>query len=220
LNQFMDDIHQIHDKFFKQIASNIENAKSFVEFSLPKEILEQLDLNTIKPINTEKISKKYKRFNLDIAFRFQTKTSSVQVYYLLEHKSETGSFSNIQILSYMLAIWEEDIKNKRPLEPIIPVVFYHGKTNWDKPIDFSDLFEEKHIYKDYLPAFKYILIDTNKIEEEKLRLSINNIYLLTALLLLKFIFIGKDLEKYSEILYIVKDLDLDEFLIYFIYVAN
>ena len=70
----MDDIHLIHDKFFKQITSNIENAKSFVEFSLPKDILEHIDLNTIKPINTEKISKKYKRFNLDIAFRFQTKT--------------------------------------------------------------------------------------------------------------------------------------------------
>ena len=92
LNQFMDDIHQIHDKFFKQITSNIENAKSFVEFSLPKDILEHVDLNTIKPINTEKISKKYKRFNLDIAFRFQTKTSSAQVYYLLEHKSETGKY--------------------------------------------------------------------------------------------------------------------------------
>ncbi|WP_083816151.1 Rpn family recombination-promoting nuclease/putative transposase [Thermodesulfobium narugense] len=166
------------------------------------------------------MSKKYKRFNLDIAFRFQTKTSSAQVYYLLEHKSETGSFSNIQILSYMLAIWEEDMKNKRPIEPIIPVVFYHGKTNWDKPIDFSDLFEEKYIYKDYLPAFKYILIDTNKIEEERFRLNINNKCLLSALLLFKFIFLGKDLNKYSEILYIVKDLDLDKFLIYLMYITT
>ncbi|PMB77886.1 MAG: hypothetical protein C0177_01815 [Fervidicoccus fontis] len=67
----MEDIQQIHDKFFKQITSNIENSKGFVEFSLPKEILKQLDFDTIKPINTEKISKKYKGFNLDKFSLFQ-----------------------------------------------------------------------------------------------------------------------------------------------------
>ncbi|MEO1785335.1 Rpn family recombination-promoting nuclease/putative transposase [Thermodesulfobium sp. 4217-1] len=34
----MNEIHQVHDKFFKHIISNKENAKSFIEFALPKEI--------------------------------------------------------------------------------------------------------------------------------------------------------------------------------------
>ncbi len=57
-------------------------------------------------------------------------------------------------------------------------------------------------------------------KEEKFRLRINNRYFLTALLLFKYAYFGKDLEKYSEILSIVKDLDLDEFLIYFTYITN
>ncbi|MEM4057076.1 MAG: Rpn family recombination-promoting nuclease/putative transposase, partial [Thermoplasmatales archaeon] len=137
----MNDIHQPHDKFFKQIIANRENAKSFIEFALPKEISDYIDYNTIEPINTEKILKRYKRFNLDAAFRFKAKNKTAQVYFLIEHKSETESFSIIQILSYMLAVWEDNCNNKEPLEPIVPIVFYHGISQWNKPINFLDNFE-------------------------------------------------------------------------------
>ncbi|MGC8791338.1 MAG: Rpn family recombination-promoting nuclease/putative transposase [Desulfurella sp.] len=216
----MNEIHQVHDKFFKHIISNKENAKSFIEFALPKEITDYIDYSTLEPLNTEKISKRYKRFSLDAAFRFKAKQKTAQVYMILEHKSESTSFSSIQILSYMLAIWEENLKNKKPLEPIIAIVFYHGKTSWDKPTEFLDNFEDKDLFSKYLPKFEYILLDTNITPDETFQFKIQNRYLLVALLILKHIFQEEGIEVFYDILNLIKDANIDDFIDLLEYIIN
>ncbi len=98
---------QPHDTFFKRLFSNEKNIKDFLISFLPEKLKQSLDLNTIKVIDTEKISKRYKRHHLDLVVECKTskeKGRKAQIYILFEHKSYADRFTLIQILSYMTTI--------------------------------------------------------------------------------------------------------------------
>jgi len=190
---------QPHDTFFKNLFSNEKNIKDFLISFLPEKLKQSLDLNRIKVIDTEKISKRYKRHHLDLVVECKIKQNrKAQIYILFEHKSYLDRFTLIQILSYMTTIWETNIKNKEELIPIIPFIFYHGKRKLNLPENFSDYFniEDKNI-KEYLLNFKSVIFDTNKIDDETLTEKINNLNLLAALLSFKHIF--DDIEELKPI---------------------
>ena len=71
---------------------------------------------------------------------------------------------------------------------IIPYVFYHGKSKWKISKDFSSQFKIDNSLKKYVLNFKYLLFDTNDHnikDNEKLK---NNIFLFTAIILMKNIY--------------------------------
>ncbi len=215
----MNDIHQPHDKFFKQIIANKENVKSLIEFTLDKSLLAHIDLNSITPIDTQRISKKYKQLYMDAAFHVKLKDQDAQVYFLIEHKSESQKFTPLQILSYMLAVWDYDEKNNKDFEPIIPIVFYHGQQSWNNPKQFSDYFKNKELFKTYIPDFAYILSDTSQISDETILNAIDNIEFKAGLYLLKHVF-DENINHVKRTLNLVKDLDSNRFLFIVDYIIH
>ncbi|WP_022670329.1 Rpn family recombination-promoting nuclease/putative transposase [Hippea alviniae] len=191
---------QPHDTFFKKLFSNEKNVRDFLLSFLPEKLKQSLDLNSIKVIDTEKISKKYKRHHIDLIVECKTREEDkkAQIYILFEHKSYPDKFTLIQILSYMMTIWEKNIENKEELTPIIPFIFYHGKRKFDLAENFSDYFsvKDKNI-KEYLLNFKSIIFDTNRIDDKTLTEKIDNLNLLAALLSFKHIF--DDIEELKPI---------------------
>lgn len=103
---------------------------------------------------------------------------------LYEHKSFVPKFIHVQLLQYLLNIWQEDLENNRPLSIILPIVFYHGRNNWIyKP--FSEYFEYLDLdLKKYIPNFDYLLIDLSKHSNEKI-LKMQARTLISSLLLMK-----------------------------------
>jgi len=70
----------------------------------------------------------------------------------------------IQLLYYNTAIWEEAIKEKDYYPPIINIVFYHGKGEWNIPTSLPVL-EDQNLEK-YVSKLNYMLIDLNKVSDE------------------------------------------------------
>ncbi|MBX2891285.1 MAG: Rpn family recombination-promoting nuclease/putative transposase [Saprospiraceae bacterium] len=108
---------------------------------------------------------------------------------------------HLQLLDYFLQIWEDDIKNKRPLSFIIPVVVYHGQRNWEQK-SFWDYFPgvpEK--WRAFVPSFDYILTDLSRIPQQLIQAKRDTEYLRNLFLALKFAH-DKGLlkENWSEIL--------------------
>lgn len=56
----MIDIHHPHDSLFKYIFSNVENFKTFLKHFIP-DIYKNLDLNSVKLLNTEKQAENKKK---------------------------------------------------------------------------------------------------------------------------------------------------------------
>lgn len=75
------------------------------------------------------------------------------------------------------------MKNKEEIPIVVPVIFYHGKKMWEmKPLfDYFKGVDEN--LKQYIPVFKYILTDLNKMPDkviikEKFRRNINKVMVL------------------------------------------
>ena len=75
----------------------------------------------------------------------------------------------LQLLRYMVRFWEERLKKKRPLVPIIPLVVYHGEKSWTIPTDFFTLLGAPESIRAYSPDFHYQLNDFSHISDEEIR---------------------------------------------------
>ncbi len=82
-------INNIHDKFFKSILSKTDVAKDFFKTFLPKDVLNVIDLNTLKFTKNSYIPSKLKETFADLVFECKLKNSehSALISILLEHKS-------------------------------------------------------------------------------------------------------------------------------------
>ncbi|GIX43020.1 MAG: transposase [Leptospiraceae bacterium] len=186
--------NQPHDWFFKMIFSLEKNIESFLKLFFP-DIYKNIVLGSLKFYNTEKLSKKYKKFYLDIAFdckfKTQKKDLEVQIYIVFEHKSYIDRHTPSQILYYKAVLAEEDEKNNRLYKPVIPIVFYHGGRKWQIPTDIPEIGEEdlESSLRKYMNTLSYILFDVSKIEDDYLLKNLYlNAYLMSSLYVMKNIF--------------------------------
>ena len=135
----MGEIKNVHDKFFKELFSQRENVKDFLKGALPAGIVKEINFDKIKLENTEYIDKEYKSNFSDLVVKTELKNKkAADIYILFEHKSYRDRKVILQLLSYMLKMWKQDMDNKHDLRIIIPLVFYHGKKKWDIPVRFRE----------------------------------------------------------------------------------
>lgn len=106
------------------------------------------------------------------------------VYVLFEHKSYSDDLIAFQLLRYMVRIWEQNLKQKQPLLPILPLVIYHGRSRWRVPLEFEALLETPEALKPYVPAYRYWVCDLSQYGDEEIQ---GVIILRVGLLLLKYI---------------------------------
>ena len=201
----MGEIKNVHDKFFKELFSQRENVKDFLKGALPAGIVKEINFDKIKLENTEYIDKEYKSDFSDLVVKTKLKNKkAADIYILFEHKSYRDRKVILQLLSYMLKMWKQDMDNKHDLRIIIPLVFYHGRKKWDIPLCFKDNFECSESLKEYLLDYRYILFDTNAFEigneigNESDKRFIENVNLLTGIVLMKNVYYNN----YSNLRYI------------------
>jgi len=207
-----------HDSFFKKLFDNETNIKDFLKVYLPQDLSSQIDFNSIKISDSEKENKKHKKYYLDLSVDCKIKDTNSKIYILFEHKSYQDKLTLLQILNYSLTIWENEIENRqKTLTPIIPFIFYHGKTKSNLKNNFNEYFKNSQNIKDYLLNFKFIIFDTTQIEDYDIIKQIDNLYLMSSLLLMKNIF--KDIESLKPTLKEIIKLDDDRVIRLFEYIV-
>jgi predicted transposase/invertase (TIGR01784 family) len=170
-----------HNNFFKGMFSKPEVAVSYIQKFLHINIWHDLPLDKLKLANTSYITDELKAYYSDIVWMCPYKDSEISIAFLFEHKSYQPKFPHIQLLRYMLQLWEQDItQNRKLLRPVIPILVYQGHKKWiERPMQdyFPDFPFE---LKKYLPMFEYELNDLQRIPENDL-LSLGSRYLTLAL---------------------------------------
>jgi len=186
------DIYQVNDSFFHKIFDTPENARDFMERVLPVGLKKQLDLSKIEIEDTKYVSNKFEKGFSDIVVKTSLKTKKgkkklVDIYFIIEHKTEGRSEIFIQVLKYMVFEWEKDYNNNSPPRIIIPVVFYHGADEWKIPRSFAGQFDVDDEVKRFLLDYRYVLFDTNiwDFRDESNKQLKKNVYLFTSLVLMK-----------------------------------
>lgn len=132
----------------------------------------------MRKISAEKdsyIEKELEELFSDILFKTNINGKEGYIYFLFEHKSYLSNKISLQLLKYMIKIWEQKInKGKASTLPmIIPLVVYHGETKWDVELSLGKLITGvdtlPNSIKKYIPDYQYILYDLSPYGDEEIK---------------------------------------------------
>lgn len=175
-----------HDKFFRAMFSHRDITLDYLRNFLPPDVLTTLDLDSLERLETSYTTGKLRQYFADVVYRCGLKEhdAEVKVTILWEHKSQVDTYPHLQLLRYLLQVWEDNLKQNEPLSYVLPIVFYHGEKQW-----------HKQNMEDYLPAilpellpfvprFEYVLTDLATLSDEQIS-GLQAGILINALILLK-----------------------------------
>jgi len=199
-----------HDKLFREIWSDKEAARNFLENYLPANILSLIDLKALEIKKDSFIEKELEEYFADILYRINLKGEPGYIYILFEHKSWEEKWIHLQLLSYMIKIWQlhrrQEKGDKLPI--IIPLVLYHGRKRWEVEVEFSGLFlGPKETLPEYIPDFQYILYDLSRYSDEEIK---GAVIPRVILLLFKHIFDPNLWSRLPSLLSMMQDLSRQE----------
>ena len=116
----------------------------------------------------------------EIKIRGENNITSFFLISLIEHKSNVEYNIHIQIFRYMVYIWERyerRMEQENPgctrrkdftYPPIIPIVYYEGKSRWTAPKEFKDKIMFGKNFKKFLPNFSYYIVPVHDYSNETL----------------------------------------------------
>lgn len=161
-----------HDRFFRQTFGRPELAADFLRNYLPSEVAALLDLDPDHLIRGAEsyIDPKLRGHQSDLLYRARLRNGSpAAVFILVEHKSRPDPWVGLQLLRYMLQIWQAALQAGQPMFPIVPLVVYHGKRRWRVATDFGGLFRGPEALRPYWPDFRYDLLDLSVAGDVEIR---------------------------------------------------
>jgi len=171
----MEELHKPHDRFFRAVFTQEDNARDLLLSTLPQGILDLLNLQSIKVEDTSVIDSKLSERQSDLLVRTSLRGSPALIYILVEHKSFPDRWTLFQLLRYMVRIWGRERSQegkKKTLPHIIPLIFYHGTREWRVPRNFSSYFVPEIGLEPYIPKFHPVMVDLQQMGDQSLEGSV------------------------------------------------
>ncbi len=85
-----------HDKYFKEVFSNTEDAIAFLKRSLPQELAGNIDFDKLKPLKDSYIDEELKENFSDLVFSTTYKgKTEILITLLFEHKSRPERYPHL-----------------------------------------------------------------------------------------------------------------------------
>ncbi len=164
---------QPHDKLFKGLLDQPGTAGALLRERLPVEISSFLTDDPPELLDGEFIDEALQGSQSDRLFLARLKDGGdVLLYVLIDHKSSPEPGIILQLLGYMLRIWLRYAGGKaealRSLPPILPMVVYHGASEWKVSLSLRETIKAPEAIKCYQPDVRYILVDLGPIPNEEL----------------------------------------------------
>jgi predicted transposase/invertase (TIGR01784 family) len=167
-------LSQPHARAFDFFFKEKETAASMLKGYLPGNIKKKLDFKSLKISKDSFIDKRMKNYFADLLYEIKLKSGlkSAFIYILFEHKCWEDRFVCLQLLKYMVRIWELFLKQNKDagyLPVIVPLVIYHGKPKWEISQNFISLFEDPTDFEPYIPDFSFNLQDISHMPDEDIQ---------------------------------------------------
>jgi hypothetical protein len=165
-----------HDKLFKLALADRKDAVLELRAVLPPTLASQLDFSTLEPIPGTFIDERMRDSHADLLYTVNCAGKETLLYVLMKHKSNVDRWTLLQLLRYMVRIWEQCLAQEHPpstLPPIIPVIVHHSETGWTAPTHFQGLFDATIMadpdLRQLTPEFEVRLDDISHRSDEELR---------------------------------------------------
>jgi len=157
-----------HDQLFKRIMGNEIAAQEFLEYYLPSNFKEQLDLSKIKVEKESYIEESLRRKYSDIVYAVSTKNKeSAFIYILLDHQSTSDYWMALRLWKYTLLLCERHKKNNDKLPVIYPMIMYNGVEEYSAPRNIWELFTDPMQAKELMVS-DYQLVDLQSMSDDEI----------------------------------------------------
>jgi len=169
----MNPVNNVHDTLFRQTMSHKDVAADFLRNYLPESVTRHLLLDTLSIGKDTFVGGDQREHYSDMLYSVRLAGGkSAYVYLLFEHKSSPDRFVALQLLRYMLEIWElhrKQNKDAKTLPLILPIVVYHGRTRRQavRLLDLMDL-PDSDLGR-YVPDFDQAFYDFSPDSEEEIK---------------------------------------------------
>lgn len=165
------------DSAAKLIFGNNRLCSQFLRDYSGIELLKDVREEDIEDMTTRYIPMFTEERDSDVVKRVRLKKQmsmagpeEVYMVALIEHKSAVDYNVSMQLLRYMVYIWEDYEKEQEALHkgisktkdfrypPVLPIVYYEGKADWNACISFRERVLLNDIFDEFTPDYSYKLI--------------------------------------------------------------
>ncbi len=177
--------HQIHDKLTRKLLESRPTVLALLRRHLPPEVMDKLDLTTLKACKEIAINRDWKLSQNDIVLSCQVKNKKGSyVYLLIEHQSTPDRFMPARMLHYKMNVLSKYLGGtvkREKLPNVFGLVLYHGQKAYPYAKDIFSCFEDEELArKDMMGPMR--LIDLPSMPEDKILQEVDEDTLLKLLL--------------------------------------
>lgn len=149
-----------HDAVFRQMLTQREVARDFLQIHLPKIFLNICEMDSLKLESGSFIEDDLRTSYSDILYSLQTKHGPGYVYVLIEHQSKPDKFMAFRLMRYAIAAMQHHLNaGHKTLPLVVPILFYQGlESPWPFPLNWHNLFSEPKLAK-ALYSNEFALVD-------------------------------------------------------------
>ncbi len=163
-----------HDSSSKLIFENAELCSQFLRNYMDIPLLKNVRAEDIEDVTQRYVPMFTEERNSDTVKRIKLSEKDTLFFItLIEHKTKVDYNVSMQLLRYMVYIWEDYEKEmerkKRGISrtknfrypPILPIVYYEGSGKWTAPCNIKDRIYFDKAFEPFTPKFSYKLIQLN-----------------------------------------------------------
>ncbi len=177
-----------YDMLFRRAFGTPETARELALNLLPGDYARVLDGAEVTLDQDSIVDPALRTHETDLLLHVKPSSGSgFAVLILFEHKSYPDRWVALQMLRYVVAIWQRQRSRRPPrprLEEIVPVVVYHGSREWRQSLQIADLVMTDRTDAPHIPHFEPIRVNLADLPEDRLQGSLQTI---TGLVFLKYI---------------------------------
>lgn len=198
-----------HDRFFRETLAHPGAIRDFLQYYLPADVVALIEPGSAELMKDSFIDDDLRQHFADMLYKVTLRDKrNAYVYIMYEHKSYPDPNALLQVMRYMVRIWEYHLRRWRKLWPILPVVVYHGATRWGVEEQLRELFDDiPEAMQPYTPNFRYALIDLSHYDDAEIK---GEIRLRVALLTLKYVFRPELRDHLPDIVALFRDVTAQE----------
>lgn len=170
-----------HDSGSKLIFGNAELCSQFLRNYMDIPLFKNIRAEDIEDVTERYVPMFTEERNSDTVKRVKISENSTFYFVsLIEHKTKVDYNVSMQLLRYMVYIWEDferEMERKKKgisrtkdfrYPPILPIVYYEGAGTWTAPCNIKDRIFFDEAFEPFTPKFFYKLVQLNAYSIEEL----------------------------------------------------
>lgn len=173
---------KLKDSFGKTIFGNNELCAQFLRRYTKIPQLKDVQAEDIEDVSGRFTHMFTEERDADVVKKIKIKTDGIPFYLisLIEHKSNVEYNVVMQILRYIVYIWE-DFEKKENAEkegisktkdfkypPVLPIIYYDGVKNWTAALRLKERINMNDLFAEYIPDYKCMLFSIQKHSNEEI----------------------------------------------------